>query len=98
MILVAGGGRGGRARAAALAVLDDLGYRHLEASDAESALAVVESGEPIDLVFTDVVMPGKVRTRDFAQRVQSCAPTCRSCSPPATPKTPSSITAAWTRG
>ena len=39
-------------------MLSDLGYRVLKAKDAESALAIVESGVPIDLLFTDVVMPG----------------------------------------
>ena len=62
-------------REAALAMLGELGYRSLEAADAEAALAVVERGERIyDLVFTDVVMPGPLRTREFAQRLGELRP------------------------
>jgi CheY-like chemotaxis protein len=61
-------------REAALAMLDELGYRHLEAADARSALAIVEGGAAIDLVFTDVVMPGPLRTRDFAQALKTLRP------------------------
>jgi PAS domain S-box-containing protein len=61
-------------REAALAMLDELGYQRLEASNAESALALVESGARVDLVFTDVVMPGRLRTREFAQRLKQLRP------------------------
>ncbi|MEJ0065431.1 MAG: response regulator [Caulobacteraceae bacterium] len=61
-------------REAALAMIEELGYRRLEAADAESALAVLEKGERVDLVFTDVVMPGPLRTRDFAQRMRELRP------------------------
>ena len=39
-------------------LLTGLGYAVLKANDAEQALAVVASGVHIDLLFTDVVMPG----------------------------------------
>jgi PAS domain S-box-containing protein len=61
-------------REAALAILDELGYQRLEASDATSALALVEGGAEVDLVFTDVVMPGPLRTREFAQRLKALRP------------------------
>jgi CheY-like chemotaxis protein len=61
-------------REAAMAMIEELGYRRLEAADAESALAVLEKGERVDLVFTDVVMPGPLRTRDFAQRLHELRP------------------------
>jgi PAS domain S-box-containing protein len=61
-------------REAALAMMDELGYRRLEARDAESALALVEGGAHVDLVFTDVVMPGRLRTREFARRLNELRP------------------------
>ncbi|HEX4737603.1 MAG TPA: PAS domain S-box protein [Allosphingosinicella sp.] len=42
----------------AMSLLDELGYRVLAAESAEEALVLIERGEPIDVVFTDVVMPG----------------------------------------
>jgi len=61
-------------REAALAMMDELGYLRLEAADAEQALALVEGGAQVDLVFTDVVMPGPLRTREFAQRLKTLRP------------------------
>jgi len=46
-------------------LLRSLGYTVLQAEDGQSALRVVESGETIDLIFTDVVMPGPLRSVDF---------------------------------
>jgi CheY-like chemotaxis protein len=48
-------------------LLSDLGYRVLKAKDAQSALAIVESGTAIDLLFTDVVMPGPLRSPELAR-------------------------------
>jgi CheY-like chemotaxis protein len=39
-------------------MLNDLGYRVITASDAHGALEIVRRGEPIDLILTDIVMPG----------------------------------------
>lgn len=55
-------------------LLDDLGYRILRAADAASALAVLESGIPIDLLFTDVVMPGSMTAIDLARRAKALWP------------------------
>jgi CheY-like chemotaxis protein len=38
--------------------LNDLGYRTLTAADAQSALGILRSGARIDMLFSDVVMPG----------------------------------------
>ena len=46
-----------------LLAADDLrarGFGVLEASNADEAIAVLQSGAPIDLVFTDVRMPGSM--------------------------------------
>jgi len=55
-------------------LLRDLGYRVLLARDGQSGLAVVESGVEIDLVFTDVVMPGPVKSTELAERVKATRP------------------------
>jgi len=54
-------------RATVVELLSDLGYRVVKALDAESALVVVESGVAIDLLFTDVVMPGLLRSPELAR-------------------------------
>jgi signal transduction histidine kinase/CheY-like chemotaxis protein len=50
----------------AVSVLEDLGYRVIEAADVEGALKAIEHAPPIDLLFTDVVLPGKESGRDLA--------------------------------
>ena len=45
-------------RHVALRQLADLGYHVIEADNGEAALAVVERDPRVDLLFTDVVMPG----------------------------------------
>ncbi|MGQ9371360.1 response regulator [Azospirillum sp. ST 5-10] len=61
-------------RATAVEILADLGYRILQAPDAQSALAVVRSGAAIDLLFTDVVMPGPLRSPELARRAREVLP------------------------
>jgi len=56
--------------AAVSAMLEELGYRVVRASDAASALAVVERRvETIDLVFSDMVMPGAMDGAALADAV-----------------------------
>ncbi len=52
----------------------DLGYRVLKSRNAHSALAIVDSGVPIDLLFTDVVMPGPVRSPELARQARMQLP------------------------
>jgi signal transduction histidine kinase len=40
-------------------ILRELGYRVLEASNADAALEIIRQAHRIDLLFTDVVLPGK---------------------------------------
>ena len=56
------------------AMLGDLGYRVLQAKDAESALSIIESGMPIDLLLTDVVMPGALRSTELARKARERMP------------------------
>jgi CheY-like chemotaxis protein len=61
-------------RATVVELLTDLGYRVLRAKDAQSALAIVESGVPVDLLFTDVVMPGPLRSTEMARKARERVP------------------------
>ncbi|MDZ4868984.1 MAG: PAS domain S-box protein, partial [Alphaproteobacteria bacterium] len=45
-------------RGVVLTMLRGLGYRVREAADAQAALNILSQGDPIDLLFTDIVMPG----------------------------------------
>jgi two-component system, cell cycle sensor histidine kinase and response regulator CckA len=55
-------------------MLGSLGYRVLEASNGEEALRVVEAGrEQVELLMTDVVMPG-MGGRDLADALQARLP------------------------
>ena len=55
-------------------LLDDLGYEVLTASDGTSALSVLEANKPIQLVLTDVVMPGPVRGAALATLIEQRHP------------------------
>ncbi|WP_345815711.1 response regulator [Paraburkholderia sp. PREW-6R] len=61
-------------RTTVVELLADLGYRVLKAKDAQSALAIIESGVPIDLLFTDVVMPGPLRSTELARKARERLP------------------------
>jgi PAS domain S-box-containing protein len=52
-----------------LAQLHSLGYVTLQAANAAEALTIVASGKPFDLLFTDVIMPGKMNGRQLADEV-----------------------------
>ncbi len=61
-------------RATAVEILGDLGYRVLKANDALSALHIIESGLLIDLLFTDVVMPGTLKSTELARKAKERQP------------------------
>jgi PAS domain S-box-containing protein len=61
-------------RATTADMLADLGYQVLRARDANSAIAIIESGVAIDLLFTDVVMPGAFGATELARRAQERLP------------------------
>jgi len=54
--------------------LTDLGYRVLEASDAAAALDLLEQGGKIDLLFSDVVLPGGRTGADLAREARQRYP------------------------
>ncbi|WP_051109918.1 response regulator [Massilia niastensis] len=55
-------------------MLNALGYRVLKASDGQAALTILQSGVPVDLLFTDVVMPGPVRSVEVARQAKQMFP------------------------
>jgi CheY-like chemotaxis protein len=55
-------------------ILADLGYRVLKASDGQGALAILSSGVSVDLLFTDVVMPGPVRCTELSRQARALLP------------------------
>jgi CheY-like chemotaxis protein len=57
-----------------VALLQQLGYTVLPACDAASALAVIDTGVHIDLLFTDVVMPGSLRSTELARLARERKP------------------------
>jgi len=61
-------------RAVAVALLEQLNYRTCAVEGAREALAVLDAGEPIDLVFTDVMLPGDVDGLALARAVQEKFP------------------------
>jgi PAS domain S-box-containing protein len=61
-------------REVAVSMLTEFGYRVVKARDAASALVIVDSGIPIDLIFTDVMMPGRLRSPDFARKAKERLP------------------------
>ncbi len=55
-------------------LLRDLGYSVLTAENADNALVIVSSGVQIDLLFTDVVMPGTLRSPELARKAKEKLP------------------------
>ncbi len=54
--------------------LESLGYRVLAAANGHEALAVLHAGEPVDLLFTDVVMPGGMNGSQLAAAAAALRP------------------------
>jgi PAS domain S-box-containing protein len=61
-------------RETVVTALTQLGYRALPASNAETALRILAGPEPIDLLFTDVMMPGGILGPALANRARELRP------------------------
>ncbi|MFL6673402.1 MAG: response regulator [Massilia sp.] len=61
-------------RAAAIDIVAGLGYRALKADNGQQALAILQSGMPVDLLFTDVSMPGAVDSAELVAQACAIAP------------------------
>ena len=57
--------------------LKAIGYKVVEAVDGRKAAEVLKSAEPVDLVFTDLVMPGGISGHDVAALARKLRPGIR---------------------
>ena len=53
-------------RSASVELLEQSGYRTLTAANADAAMKLLLEGAKVDLIFTDVVMPGLIKSSDLA--------------------------------
>ena len=61
-------------RALAVAILHDAGFRAIPATNGDAALTMLQNGLVVDLLFTDIVMPGGVNGRKLADQLRARAP------------------------
>jgi signal transduction histidine kinase/ActR/RegA family two-component response regulator len=61
-------------RATVAAMLEDLGYKVLVAGSGAAALRILQGGAKVDLLFTDVVMPGPIDGRKLAEQAVAILP------------------------
>ncbi len=66
-----------RVRRVAIARLRDLGYTVIEAANAEEAMKAAEQDRPIDLLFSDVVMPGGMDGDTLATKIRALRPSIK---------------------
>ena len=55
-------------------VLREMGYEVITAANAQSAMDKLEAGEEVDLLFSDVVMPGGCNGVELARRAKAMRP------------------------
>jgi len=58
----------------ATTLLQSLGYSVVAAASADEALAIVDSDRPIDVLFTDIVMPGSMNGRALSEIARARRP------------------------
>lgn len=58
-------------------LLESLGYKVLAAKNANDALAILDEAPKVDLLFTDVIMPGNMNGRELADAVKQKRPETR---------------------
>ncbi|WLH97716.1 ATP-binding protein [Pseudomonas hefeiensis] len=61
-------------RRASVELLEQSGYRTLTAANADAAMELLLEGVSVDLIFTDVVMPGLIKSSDLAAWAKVQAP------------------------
>ena len=75
--------------------IQSLGYTTLEASNASDALRIIDDVPAIDLLFTDVIMPGSMNGRQLVDEALKRRPGLKTLLRRDIPRTPSSIMAGW---
>jgi signal transduction histidine kinase/CheY-like chemotaxis protein len=63
-----------KVRSASVEMLEELGYRVLEATDGSSALKLLDGKGAVDLLFTDVVLPGGMNGKELADEIRRMLP------------------------
>jgi CheY-like chemotaxis protein len=61
-------------RSSTCCILSALGYEVVEACDAADAIELIENGTQVDLVFSDVIMPGPVSSLQLRDVVRTHLP------------------------
>jgi CheY-like chemotaxis protein len=61
-------------RSLAVTILHDAGYRAIPASNGEIALTMLQGGLTVDLLFTDIVMPGGIDGFTLAYEARQIQP------------------------
>ena len=61
-------------RSATVAMLSGLGYQVLSSPDADHAAQLLDGGARIDLLFTDVIMPGRLTSLQLGEMVRTQQP------------------------
>lgn len=65
------------ARATLAAMVTELGYRVVEAENGKSALPILQQERPVDILLSDVIMPGGMSGVDLAKAARKRRPDIR---------------------
>lgn len=66
-----------KVRKLSLERIRDLGYQTIEAENGDKAYQILKGGAPVDLVFSDLVMPGNLNGYDLAAKIADEFPKLR---------------------
>jgi CheY-like chemotaxis protein len=61
----------------AVQMIEDAGYEALEAWNADEAIKILEARNDIQIVFTDINMPGSMDGLNLVQAIRNCWPSIK---------------------